>query len=380
MAEWVDRTLATLREIVDAIPWQALTDNPAWKTLAKGIASPAGLFLIGTIVGVFAIGIVLGLALRRPRQTTRPDPAPESTAEAVTVPPTPRTALRNILKEQGVSEPIVAARLRDFDSILGTMRESLKTLSAKDPETAPLIEAADQALDKGDFSEAIVHLDQACGRLTAGSRFLANAAGNRRLAAVQTAAIAGDLEMTQRHYGAASRHFARAIDTLPAKAEQQLASLLTKQATAAFRAEDRRNAAALFERAVQTTAVANGRNHPSVAKALNRQATARLALGEEETAEKLYRRALTIHRKALGEDHLEVATDLNNLAQLMRKKGNTVAAEPLFRRVLNIRRKALGADHPAVRTAIQNHAEALRAAKRPGEGNPSLAHAARTRR
>jgi tetratricopeptide (TPR) repeat protein len=382
MADWFDRILAGLREFLDAAPWQNIAEHPIWKSISDHAATPAGMALIATTVSALVFGIVLGLVVGRRRQR------PEYAAPAIEMLPAPTTpsatpareTLRQALEQQGLSGADLNTRLRAFDGTLGTVRETLKSLSEGHTETSPLVGAAERCLDEGDLAGTVSLLDQTRGRLVAMARISAGLAENQRAQAVRTAVLAGDLEMSLRHYEAAARHFGRAAEYVEKDGTGGIAPILTKHGTALFRAGNHQEAAATMEKAIRRTAGEVGANHPDLARALSRQAAIRNAMGNAEGAEKLYRRALAIDEKALGGDHPTVAGDLNNLAQLLRRAGKTEAAEPLFRRVMEIRQKAFGPNHRAVRRATRNYVVILRALNRRSESNTVLARAAVARR
>ncbi|WP_286018890.1 tetratricopeptide repeat protein [Candidatus Venteria ishoeyi] len=110
----------------------------------------------------------------------------------------------------------------------------------------------------------------------------------------------------------------------------------------------------LYERDLEISEKALGKNHPDVATTLNNLAGLYKAMGAYEKALPLYERALGIIESALGKDHPHVATTLNNLAGLYESMGAYEKALPLYERALGIRESALGKDHPHVATTLNN--------------------------
>lgn len=392
MAESLSRAVEWVRSLASGWEWDAIRDHPAWAALWKTATSPEGAALIVTTFVVLGLGIVVGYLWARPRRAegNALTPPPAAEPESPTAPPpapevdqpppadAAATALRAILREQGLAPAALDARIAAFRVDLAAGRATLGELAAEaDPgdQTDSMVATATHALERGDFAAAIEALDRAGSRFGVAGRRMTEAAEKRCLAAVRAIALAGDLETACGRHVPAARLFGRALGLLPQGADTQVATLLTRQATAVFQAGEISEAEALLRRALEATERARGGAHPDVAKALSRLAFVRYAAGQPAEAEGLYRRALSIDETMLGGDHPTVAGDLSNLAQLLLRRGDPDAAEPLLQRALAIRRAAMAPDHPDVLRSARNYADLLRRLKRPEEARRVLAAA-----
>ncbi|MDX9860044.1 MAG: tetratricopeptide repeat protein [Rhodospirillales bacterium] len=390
MAESLSRAVEWVRSLASGWEWDAIRDHPAWTALWKTATSPEGAALIVTIFVVLGLGIAVGYLWARPRPATAkaaPPPAAEPASPAAPPPPAEAdppppdaaaTALRAALLSQGLAPAAVDARVTGFRADLAAGRATLADLAAEtdpDDQTDAMVATATRSLERGDFAAAIEALDRAGSRFGVAGRRMAEAAEKRRQAAVRAIALAGDLEMARGRHAPAARLFSRALGLLPQGAEIQVATLLTRQATAVFQAGQVSEAEALLRRALESVERTRGGAHPDVAKALSRLAFVRYAAGDPADAEELYRRALSIDETVLGPDHPAVAADLSSLAQLLLRRGNPTAAEPLLKRALAIRRAALAPDHPDLLRLARNYADLLRRLERPEEARRVLADA-----
>lgn len=405
MAESLSQAFESMRDFVVGL-WGSVADNPAWVSLWKTAATPQGASLVATVIAAFGVGLVVGRLWTRPRPeapATAPEPdqrpvdrllgepsvdepptseppLTDPEMEAPLRPDAAAAALRAALAERGFADAAIDVRVDTFAAGLAETGVALKALLAEDAETAPLVRAARHALDGGDLEGAIRNLDLARGRLGASSRPLANRAAGLRHAAAAAAGLAGDLEMSRCDYAAAARLFGRACELLGRGEGERLVPLLTKRATAAFRAGAARDADTLLQRAVVIAEQVYGRDHPETAKAVSRLGFVRFATGKVDDAERLYRRALATDEKALGPEHPDLAVDLNNLAQLKIRQEDRAAAEPLLRRALAIRQKTQGAGHADTVRAVRAFADFLRQTDRAQEANRLLATVAVARR
>lgn len=356
MPEWIKSTLDMVRETFDTI----------WPAVAEVGGSAQGMALIISILGAVFVGAAIGFFLGRQRTGVASPQAPDDVSSSTELAETAAAlAMREHLSQQGFADEALESRVQAFEASLKTARRAMNALNAEDPETTPLIEAAKRSLEDGDFDETLEHLTDAQEHFVSARKSLEEQARGRARAASRTATLAGDLELARRNFGSAAEHFAIAVDNVDGSAENEVARLLTKQGTAAFKAGDRQNAAGILETAAKLVRKSSGRNHPNMAKALNLLASVRVAIGQYGAAERLYRRAASIDEAALGSDHATVATDFHNLAQVLVKRGEMKQAEPLLRRVVKIRQKALGPNHEEVRKARRSLLDTVRALKTP---------------
>jgi tetratricopeptide (TPR) repeat protein len=129
-------------------------------------------------------------------------------------------------------------------------------------------------------------------------------------------------------------------------------------------------AESLSRRALAISELRYGPDHPDVAIALNNLASVLQDTNRLSEAEPIFRRALAISEASYGPDHPDVAIRLNNLASVLQDTNRRSEAEPLFRRALAIDEANYGLDHPDVARDLNNLALLLRVTNRPSKAEP----------
>ena len=71
------------------------------------------------------------------------------------------------------------------------------------------------------------------------------------------------------------------------------------------------------------------------------------AQGRHREAAPIFQRALETKEHVLGVEHSSTLTSLNNLASLYKAQGHYEEAESLHQRALAIRERVLGTEHPS---------------------------------
>jgi CHAT domain-containing protein/tetratricopeptide (TPR) repeat protein len=146
------------------------------------------------------------------------------------------------------------------------------------------------------------------------------------------------------------------VHRLPARDDEGQAEVIAlyRRAEALKKAVKWKEAAEVYEKAVEKARVAFGETDPSTAALMNNLAGLYVAMGQYAKAEPLFRRSLEICEAKLGKDDPDVAAALNNLAGLYVAMGAYAKAEPLLKRSLEIREAKLGKDHPLVAASLLN--------------------------
>lgn len=370
MQESLSRAFESMRDFL-AAGWDAIGDGSTWTALWAMATIPRNLAFIATVGIAFVLGVMVGVLVSRPRRPAPTLEAAPPTADAAQQQPEeappetplssdlPAAALRDTLKERGLPDDAIAARVQTFVTELAATDKTLEALRSEDAETAPLVEAARRALAAGDLDSTIRHLDLARSHFGASGRTQTGRAGGLRLAAASSAVLAGNLEMSRCDYAAATRLFDQALRLLQVAETDRIIPL--------------GKADALLQRVARIAGQAPGKDIPEVAKVASRLAFVRFATGHPDDAERLYRRALAIDEAVLGPDHPDIATDLNNLAQLSLRRNDGASAVPLLGRALAIRRQALGPAHADTLSLAQNYAGLLRRMDRVQEADQILA-------
>jgi CHAT domain-containing protein/Tfp pilus assembly protein PilF len=111
--------------------------------------------------------------------------------------------------------------------------------------------------------------------------------------------------------------------------------------------------------AAQTTAPSKPASGADPAAQLAVRAEEALRRGQFQEAETLHHQVLAIHEKALGPEHPTTATSVSNLGNVLSLQGKYAEAERVYRRALEIREKVLGGEHPDVATSLNNLANIL---------------------
>ena len=115
-----------------------------------------------------------------------------------------------------------------------------------------------------------------------------------------------------------------------------------------------REAAPIFQRALETKEHVLGVEHSSTLTSLNNLASLYKAQGHYEEAESLHQRALAIRERVLGTEHPDTLQSINNLATLYHDQGHYGKAKPLYERALVLCERVLGAEHPNTLSCLNN--------------------------
>ncbi len=116
-------------------------------------------------------------------------------------------------------------------------------------------------------------------------------------------------------------------------------------------------AAASFDKALETQRQASGEMNPAYAVVLNNQAHLFIDQGKPEKAIGNLKRSLQIRRQTLGKNHPQTATALFNLAHVQIKVGDFTAAERNGLEALQIAEASYKPGHPRIGKAHQALAE-----------------------
>ncbi len=136
-----------------------------------------------------------------------------------------------------------------------------------------------------------------------------------------------------------------------AKDESLLASTYAKMGAYA-------KAAPHYERAVESLAAAEGKDHPDLATMLSGLGVCYAHAGDLPKAREVLQRSLAIRERAFGADSPMLVPALNNMADLLVKHGGAAEAMPLLDRGMAIAEK-LGRSHPIYHTVATTRGEAL---------------------
>ena len=220
--------------------------------------------------------------------------------------------LRIILVRHVPKEDILPALEQSYER-LSQLREnwsSLASLANEEPEIAPLLTAADEAMAAGEHFS----LERASQALAeADARFL---------------------------------QINREREEQFKRGEENRARILGKRAELAGVTFDYGGAADLYRQQAECFVKAFGEAHPSTATSYNNVASNLDAQGRFSDAEPLYRKGLEIRERVLGEAHPATATSYNNVASNLEAQGHSSDAEPLYRKALEISERVLGEAHP----------------------------------
>jgi tetratricopeptide (TPR) repeat protein len=283
------------------------------------------------------------------------------------------TSFFKILEQQHVRPEDLDAKLREIATHYQTLLARVRTLSADDPDIAQLRDAAETAVQEGNFDRAEQLLNDTSARDLAAAQELQDIMIKRLLSAAEAKATNGALQMTQLAYAAAADYYRQAaelVERLPTGSVEPLASYLNAWGGASYAAGDYRGAEISLARALAICEQVLGLTHPDVATSLNNLAVLYRGQGRYSEAEPLYKRALAIREQVLGTDHPDVARGLNNLAVLYRRQGRYSEAEPLYKRALAIWEHALGPEHPEAAGSLNNLALLYDAQGRYSEAEP----------
>lgn len=338
---------------------QAL-DN-AVQAMAKVFAlfpSWSGPVLFGLLAIVFGLmmGFYMGGRRKKPDVAKTPSlppslPAPENPAFK---------SHQQFLYNKGIPAKELDQQMRDFAGVFKEMRGRLRDVQPGNPELETKVEATRDALDEGDFSDALDMINMIGESEGHEGERMHRHAIKHLMASANARVVAGDLLMARMDYVAATVCYQKAVECLPAFQEDLNAEFLNKHGTAAYQSGDHKAAIVSFERALGLLQKRLGKNHPDVAAALNNLALLHYSRGNYDAAEPLYERSLKIDEQILGPDHTGVATDLNNLALLYKKQGDLEKAEPLLKRALDIKEKNFDPGHPSLVTGLKNYASVLK--------------------
>lgn len=275
--------------------------------------------------------------------------------------------LQELLEARGVSAKEQDARLREFAGEYATLQRRLGEIHPVGESRKSFADDAMDALEKGEFEKAIKITEKLGADESAEGRSLRERSQNLFGVSAISRIVAADLYMVLIAPENARELYERAVEELPANAEERRAEVLNKLGTACYQCDDHDAAVRAFTKGLRLLEKTLGNDHPDVATSLNNLAMIHYAMGRYELAEPLYRRALMIDERILGHDHPGVATDLNNLALLHKKQGNLDAAEPLLKRALSIKERNFDPGHPSLVTGLRNYASLLRALGREDE-------------
>jgi len=326
---------------------------------------------------IFAVmtGVIIGLYMAGRRNGPKPQSAP-TVPPSLPAPENPAfKSYQTFLQGKGIPAKDIDRQMRDFAGLFQEIRSRLRDVRPGKPELESKLEIARDALDDGDFTEALDLIHMIGESEGSEGERMHSYALKHLMAAAQARVVAGDLWMARMEYDKAAKSYQKAVECLPDFQQDLNAEFLNKHGTAAYQAGDHQAAIVSFERALVLLQKRLGKNHPDVAAALNNLALLHYSRGNYEAAEPLYQRSLKIDEQILGPDHTGVATDLNNLALLYKKQGNLEKAEPLLKRALEIKEKNFDPGHPSLVTGLKNYASVLKTLGRADEAETFEARA-----
>ena len=235
------------------------------------------------------------------------------------------------------------------------LREQVRTLKGKDPESIRLKADAEQALDRGDLEQAEVHLRALIAKKRQVREALQAAARTVSLEEAAALAALGQLKNTQLNHAEAAAHYREAAALLASLSEPLTrAGYFNEEGAAWVRAGQYAEARPPLETALSSREKVLGPNHPDTANSLNNLGALLDSQGDFDGAKPYYERALAIHEKVLGPNHPDTALSLNNLGFLLRAQGDLDGAKPYYQRALAIHEKVLGPNHPKTALSLNN--------------------------
>ena len=211
-----------------------------------------------------------------------------------------------------------------------------------------LIERAVTLLDTGNFTRAIMDIDQLIDSNTWNERlfgYLYHLKGvcETELARYENAIrnLKYALKIREKIFGPEHPNVAETLNAM--------ALVLRNQ-----RKRELEQAKKYLVRALNIHKKTFGPEHPEVATSLNNLGLVLSDLGEWEQAREHYQRALNIRENLLRPGHPKVATSLNNLGLILRNFGELEQAKKYLVRALNINEKTFGPEHPEVAISLNN--------------------------
>jgi tetratricopeptide (TPR) repeat protein len=317
-----------------------------------------------------------------------------------------------ILGEKKVAAEDLDAKLREVAASHLTLLKQTEAQAGDDPQVAALKKQAVAAIDKGDYAQGQVLLQQAFDADLVAARKALDAANQRYLTAAKTKADLGRLKLAQLQYAAAAQEFQTAADLVPAGQPLIRASYLSESGYATYLAGNNALALAALTEALRLREQAIGPDDIRLAANLRRLGRVYWALGRPAEAEPFYRRALELIDKgaptepqratryvidlsrlyrALGRDAEADALDdrvlamqgrlrsrrgpqaasrLHALSIIFALQGDRAEAERLLRRALEIHKSTLGPDHPDTASVMHDLAQVLYIRGRYEEAEP----------
>ena len=135
-----------------------------------------------------------------------------------------------------------------------------------------------------------------------------------------------------------------------------------------------------LERALRIQEAAYGPDHPDVASTRGNLGSLLLALGELPAARQQLEHSLRLFEASYGPDHPEVAIAPSNLGAVLFQLGDLPAARARMERALRIGEVAYGSDHPNVAVDLGNLAGVLLGLGELPAAREALEHALRLKR
>lgn len=156
-----------------------------------------------------------------------------------------------------------------------------------------------------------------------------------------------DIQLTREDYVSA-QNTAEAIlsreGARPKPDKGTLAGAARKLGIALAKADNRTEAAAAFQQAVQLSEEALGKDHVDTARNLTELGSLYGSQGNHAEAQRCLRRAVEIHRASSGGDSAETSQSLLLLANSLSASGDPDAACSEYERVLKLREQQIGAN------------------------------------
>ncbi|MEL6503090.1 MAG: tetratricopeptide repeat protein [Pseudomonadota bacterium] len=238
-------------------------------------------------------------------------------------------------------------------------------MSNEEPEIAPLLQQADDALAAGPgFSletaeKALEAADRRYGEIIDAREEQAKSGKINRAKIIGKRAEMAALKFAYLEAADLYQEQAKLQKQAFGRDSEEYAFSLNEAAVNFNDAGLHRKAEPLFRKGLDICQRVLGEDHPDTATSYNNVAGCLNAQGHHSDAEPLFRKGLDIRQQVLGEDHPDTAQSYNNVAGCLDEQGRHSNAEPLYRKGLDIRQRVLGEDHPNTATSYNNVASCL---------------------
>jgi eukaryotic-like serine/threonine-protein kinase len=265
-------------------------------------------------------------------------PSDETTAEEV-------EEIRGQLAERFAG---AATRLHDAEVALEGLLARAEELGY-----APLV--AEAGLAAGDIHDRAGHLDPAHERITSALWTAQGAADLDTVVRAATQLVYLD-GVTRNDFSSAKIWRNLATSSLQARGDDPRlrADLENAWAGTNLAAAYLDEAAAGFDRAIETYSTIFSSDDPRLIPPMNNAAIVAAKRGDFGRAEELLESALTVAESAFGPWHPDVANLLHTMGEVAFNKGDLLRARIMFERAIEVRESALGPDHPLLATTLHN--------------------------